>query len=181
MLPGASTLDIKKHIQECFNSESFDEKIIFMSMFNDTQLKPGHWCFVGPASENTCCKRDLSEPQAQWDTIALQMVDIFKCYTSHPVFPATEPLSLGQLRKGGITYHFQGTFDNNKLLNKTILGSSLQCVYRSCQRYVTENQVPAPRTAEDAEQIDLEPNRFTSILRKQRNMPQARRDSMLQL
>ena len=28
------------------------------------------------------------------------MVDIFECHTSHPIFPATEPLSLGQSKKG---------------------------------------------------------------------------------
>ena len=58
------------------NPESLDERIILMSLFNDiewtkkgnteiclhnaeevaafaTQFKPGHWCFLGPASENT--------------------------------------------------------------------------------------------------------------------------------
>ena len=82
------------------------------------------------------------------------MVDLFKCDTSHPVLPATEPLSLGQMRNGGSTHHFQGTFDNGKLLIKTRLGSSLQCVYnRICQWYETETLVLTPRIAEDEKQI----------------------------
>ena len=79
VLPGASNFDIKRLSKEYLNGqtpESFDERIKFMSMFNDiewtkkgdtetclhnarevaafaTQVKPGHWCFLGPASENT--------------------------------------------------------------------------------------------------------------------------------
>ena len=42
VLPGASTLHIKKHIQRCVNGQtpkSFDEEITFMSMFNDIDLR----------------------------------------------------------------------------------------------------------------------------------------------
>ena len=38
VLPGASTPDIRKYIRRCLNGqilEPFDERIIFMSMFND--------------------------------------------------------------------------------------------------------------------------------------------------
>ena len=38
--------------------------------------------------------------------VVLRMVDILKYHTSHPIFPSTEPSSLGQLRKGGTKYHF---------------------------------------------------------------------------
>ena len=77
VLPGASAFEIIQHIQKYLNKqnpESFDERIIFMSMFNDiewtkqgitaiclhnakqvaafaTQFKPGHWCFLGSPSE----------------------------------------------------------------------------------------------------------------------------------
>ena len=79
VLPGASTLEIKKHTQKHLNEqnpETSDHRIIFMSLLNDiewtkkvntetclhnakdvaafaAQFKPRHWCFVGPASENT--------------------------------------------------------------------------------------------------------------------------------
>ena len=79
-LPGASTSQTNMNIQEYLNGqipESFDERIMFMFVFNDIELtkkgisetclhnpkevaavashfKPGHWCFLGPASQNSC-------------------------------------------------------------------------------------------------------------------------------
>ena len=35
-----------------------------------------------------------------------------------------QPLSLGQLEKGGINYHFQGAFEDKKILIKTMLASN---------------------------------------------------------
>ena len=58
-LPGASTLEIKKDIQKYLNGqnpESFDGKIIFMSMFNDIE-----WTKKG--STETCL-RDAKEVAA---------------------------------------------------------------------------------------------------------------------
>ena len=74
-----NSFGIVKNVQKYLNgqtSESFDERIIFIFMFNDIewtkggktetclhsvkemtefaiQFEPGHWCFLGPASENT--------------------------------------------------------------------------------------------------------------------------------
>ena len=102
-------LKIKRHIQECFigqTSESLDEKIKFMSMFNDiewtkegdtetglhnakevaaiaTQFMPGPCCFLALASESTWWNGNSNEPQRKWDTVAVQIVDLFKCHTSH--------------------------------------------------------------------------------------------------
>ena len=98
------------------------------------------------------------------------MVDLFKCHTSRPIFPATEPLSLGQLRNGGSGYHFQGTFDNKTILIKTILATSFLRIYnRTRQWYETQNQVPTLRTAGDEEPIDLDPEQLSLITQKQRN------------
>ena len=88
------------------------------------------------------------------------MVDINKCHTFHPILPATEPLSLGQLRKGGSDYLFQGTFDNKKIFIQTTWASNFLCIYnRICQ-------VRTPRTADDEEQIDLEPEQLTLFATK---------------
>ena len=73
------------------------------------QFKQGQWT----ASENRWWNGNSNEPQGQWPVVALQVLDIFTCHTSHPIFPATEPLSHGQLRKGGSNYRFKGTFDNH--------------------------------------------------------------------
>ena len=112
------------------------------------------------------------------EILSQQMVDMFKCHTSHPIFPATESSPLGQLRKGGRNNHFIGTIENEKILIKTILASSFRCLdNRSCQWSVAENQVLTPRRAEDEEQNDLDPEQLTLITLEQRNMPQARGDS----
>ena len=54
-----------------------------------TQFKPGHWYFLGPASENTWWNGNSNELQGLLDVVALQMVDMFKCHTSHPILEAT--------------------------------------------------------------------------------------------
>ena len=70
-----------------------------------TQSKPGHLCFLELVSEKTVARK-ARQTQGQRDSIAVQMVDVFKCHTFQAMFPATEPLSLGQLRNGGRHYHF---------------------------------------------------------------------------
>ena len=52
--------------------------------------------------------------KGQWDLVALHVVDIFKCHAFHPISPATEPLSLGQLEKRGSNIHFQDTLENKR-------------------------------------------------------------------
>ena len=113
VLPGACAIQIKKHIQKNLKwqaPESFDERITFMSVFHDMEwtkerqyrnllgqckkrwqhFKPRHWYFLRPASENMWWNGNSNEPQGKWDVVALQMVDMFKRRTSHPIFPATE-------------------------------------------------------------------------------------------
>ena len=63
-----------------------------------TPFKPGH-CVPGPASESSRWKGNSNEPQGKSNIIALQMVDNCKGHPSLPIFPAIEPLSLGQLWK----------------------------------------------------------------------------------
>ena len=110
------------------------------------------------------------------------MVDIFKCHTSHPIFPATEPSPLGHLRTGGSNCQFQSTFDNKKILIKTPLASILRCFpieFASGTRLKT--QVLTPRTGEEKEQIDIGPEQLSTSTQKEWNMSQARGDSMLKL
>ena len=73
------------------------------------------------------------------------------------------------------THQFQGTIDNKKILLKTIVASNCMC-----QWYQTENLVPTPRKSEEEEdEIDLDPEQLTTITQKERNVSQARGDSML--
>ena len=101
------------------------------------------------------------------------MVDIFECHTSHPIFQARAPLSLAQLKKGGINYHFQGTMEKKKTLTKTLLAGNLLFICNCiCQWYDAENLVLTTRRSEEAEEIDVD---------AERNVPQARSGSLLRL
>ena len=112
-----------------------------------TQFKPGHWCSLDPASEYGWWNGNSTEPQGELDIVALQMVAIFKCHTTHPTFAATEPVSLGHLVKEGRNYHFQRTFDNQTLLINTILASNLLCIYhRICQLYEKSTSISNPNS-----------------------------------
>ena len=128
ILPRFTTLTILKEIQldlERKNTEpdNFKDRLIFMSVFNDivlsgkrrmriasrTQRKSritlfqlGHWTFLGPGPEK---KWYGSSYDGQWDRTANKMVQQFK-ETGHPIFTATNALSLGMLkqRKGNVPF-----------------------------------------------------------------------------
>ena len=90
-----------------------------------------HWCFLGLRQTKRGGTEIPTNLKENWDSVALRMVDTFKCHTSHPILPATEPLSLGQLRNGGRNYHFQGTVDSKTILIKTFLA---RCLFGICNR-----------------------------------------------
>ena len=114
------------HIQRCVNRqtpESFDEggsSSCLCSTTLDGQRKarqklvctmPQKWQHLRPiSSQDTGASwgprqkirggtEMFNEHQRTLDVVAWQLVDIFKCHTSHPTFQTTEPPSLGQLRK----------------------------------------------------------------------------------
>ena len=172
--PSAHPLDIKKHIQTHLNGlnpESFEDRIIILSMFNDTDWtqkgkerqhrnlfvhcqRSGSICETIQVRtlvlHGACVREDVVERKSgQWESEKSQMVDLIKCRTSPQIFPATASLSLGQCRKGGRNYHFQGTCENKKIPIKTTLAGNLLCIHNSiCQRYDTENLVLTPRGLE---------------------------------
>ena len=86
-------------------------------------------------------------------------------HTSHPMCPATESFSLGQMRKRGTNYHFQGTLD--------ILAGNILCVYNCiCQWYDTEKWY----LRRESLKIDLDPEQLTIIKQRERNTSQVRGD-----
>ena len=138
--PGFTTLTVLKEIQmdlerKNIEPENLEDRIIFMSMFNDIEWEkndvncisnaekvknytkrflPGHWTFLGPGSE----KRWYGDSHdGQQDRTANKMVQ-----QGHPIFPATSALSRGILkrRNGKSTIHFNGDFMNTELLFQTI-------------------------------------------------------------
>ena len=117
---------------------SFEDRIIFMSMFNDTiwrkhdqncisnaeqvkdyvmKFKPGHWTFLGPGSETRWCG---DSHDGQWDRTDNRMVQQFK-ETCHPIFISTSALSRGVLkrRNGKSTIHINEGSTSAELLFQT--------------------------------------------------------------
>ena len=142
-----------------------------------TTLKRGHWCFLVLVSDKTWWNGNSNAPQGQRDSIALQMVDIFKCHTSHP-------LSLRQVMKGGADYHFQGTmWEQEEILIKTVLAGNFLCIYSCCcQWYDTEKHGTYTEKIRRRE-ANRPQHRAVDInyAKKERNMSQARGDSMVKL
>ena len=162
VLPGASTLDIKNNIQTHLNwqsPDSFEDRIILMSMLNDiewtqkgntetclhnanvaafaTQIKPLSWRFLEPVLEKTWWYENSNEPH---------QVSHFTSSIS-----ATEPPWPGQMEKEGINYHFEGTYENKKILINTMLAGNLLCIYKCiCQWHEPKNWFP-PRRSEEEE------------------------------
>ena len=110
-------------------------------------FKPGHWCFLGPASEKTWWNGITNNPQGQWDSVASQMVDIFECRTEPPIFPATAILSLGPLKEGRRNDHSRGTFENKKTLIQTTLAGNVLCIYNClCRKFGSDTENIRRRT-----------------------------------
>ena len=84
-----------------------------------------------------------------------------------PISPATEPLSLGQLEKGGSNIHFQDIFESKRAFPRTYWQAIYIVFTIECASGMRlRNQILRPRTAEDEEQIDLEPEQLTLITQK---------------
>ena len=182
VVPGASTLHIKKHLQRYLNGRnhipvrtgSYSCQWLTTS---SGQRKAKSICtmpkkWLEPASAITWWNGNPNKPQAQRDCIALQVVHTFKCHTSIQYFQRLD-------NWWGRNYHLQGTNKNKKILINTTLAGNLQCIYACiCQWYDTEHLVPTPRKSEEEEDIDLDPEQLTTSTQEERNMPQARSDSL---
>ena len=98
------------------------------------------WQHLRQHSRKDVLEQHSNNFQGQWDIVTSQMVDIFKCQTSHPIRPATA-LSFGQLKKGK-NHQFHNTFGNKNILINTLLASNLLRIFNYiCQWYGTENLV----------------------------------------
>ena len=103
--------------------EQVKERIIFMSMYNDSKWRErvntekcetnsvtvanyarrfllGRWSFLGPGSEKNWYGTYSDKPDGKWDKTAERMMLNF-AESGHPVFRATSALEGGQLRSKG--------------------------------------------------------------------------------
>ena len=96
------------------NAEQFQDRIIFMSMYNDTtrrdlqneqvcltnsthvaknakKFSSSHWSFLGPGSETKWNATDTFKPGGDWDRVAgLTVPNLIE--SGHPIFRATSAL-----------------------------------------------------------------------------------------
>ena len=124
--PGLTSLEILQKIQKDVEDgniepEKFEDRIIFMSTFNDIawtqrrnseqcisnseQVKNyakrfprGHWTFFGPGEENKSSGTHSSTLEGNWESTATQVVERFE-ETDHPVFKSISALSGGILKR----------------------------------------------------------------------------------
>ena len=150
-----------------FDPEQFNERIIFMSMFNamfndiawgaqgnEEKCKSnvhevadsgrsflrGHWSFLGPGSEKKWYGTYSDKPDGAWDTTAEDLMLEF-AETTRPMFRASSALERGELRsKGGSkkTIHFNGSEQNVDLILRTVMSANQLSIYGALAYICTE-------------------------------------------
>ena len=133
-------IDVVEHRHE---DEEFEDRIIFMSMFNDvdwtvngnytecfsnSEMVRDHarkiplrqWSFKGPGEEEKWCGMQNYTPEGQWNTAADVTVANFKD-SGHLFFRASSALDRGFLKKKGgrCTIHFSADPSNAELLSRS--------------------------------------------------------------
>ena len=158
--------------------ESFPDKIIFTSMFNDitdygrgksldsekevatyaARFSPGYGCFCGPGSGQTW-KDNESRPAAQfakgeWNKPALKMMSELTT-SKHPVFKCSSLLQTRILtsKKEKPGAHFA---ENNVMLVHTVLACNQLCLFFAVQRWI-QHKIPVqlPITNNDLNQEEV--------------------------
>ena len=177
IFPGFTTLQLCDKISDLLSSmgqtpETFTERILCMSMFNDIfcdrydnkdeclrnanivktfagRFGIGQWSFIGPCSEK---KWYLSEnsPQGASDHIAEDMLLEF-AESGHPIFRATTPLSRGQLKskgRGKLSIHFTADQDTVDTIYRIILSVNQLSVYGAVAAICEEFEDHQDRTGQ---------------------------------
>ena len=158
IFPGLTSLEILQRIQKDLQDqniepEKFEDRIIFMSMFNDIEwtrkgnseqcvsnseqvknyakrCSRGHWTFLGPGDEKKWYGTLSYTPEGKWDPIATQMVERFK-ETGHPVFKSIKCFESWNSEKENNrdTIHFTADASNTELLHRSIHSANQLSIY----------------------------------------------------
>ena len=127
-IPRITTLGLLEMIQSLMRDlqcepEPFNDRIIFMSMYNDIAWQEkgskerceynsqtvwnyarkyplGHWSFLGPGSEEKWYGTYTYKPDGSWDQTAQKMMANFSG-SGHPIFHALSAFDRGELRSKG--------------------------------------------------------------------------------
>ena len=136
IFPGFTTLQLCGKVTDLLSRlgetpETFQGRILFMSMFNDISCDKkdneeeclanakvvsilarksgiGQWSFIGPGSEKKWYSMEENSPQGIWDHIAEKMLLEF-AESGCPIFRATTPFSRCKLKSKGhgkLSFHF---------------------------------------------------------------------------
>ena len=125
------------------------------------------WTPVLPASENKWWKgHPYGPPKAMGHC---SIANDWHVWVSHLIFPATAPLSLGQLGKARKQTTSKAHSTTKSSLIKTTLASDLLCTYKSICQLRDRNLVLTPRKAKEEEENDLLPEQLTTIRKKEPN------------
>ena len=163
IFPGLSSLEILRKIQKDLQEqniepEKFEDRIIFLSMFNGTdwtrrrnsekcisnsdQVKnyakkfmQGHWTFLGLGSEKKWCGKSNYFSEGNWQDTANMMVEQFE-ESGHPVFKGVS-LSWNleeEEQQGDHTLQYADA-SNTELLHRTIHSANQLSIYGAVARW----------------------------------------------
>ena len=177
IFPRRTSLEIFRKIQKDLQDrniepENFEDRIIFMSMFNDIdwtkrgntetcisntgqfkncakQFSQGHRTFLSPGYENKWYGNLSYTHEGTWDSIATQIVGRFKA-TRHPVVKSISALSRGILKrkKNRDTVHINADASNAELLFRTI--HSALSIYGAVSSWCGESAQRTPSPQEES-------------------------------
>ena len=159
IFPGIMTLGLLERIQSLMRDlqcepEQFKDRIILMSMYNDTEwgargnkeiceynsqtvanyvrrFPRGHWSFFGPGSEEKWCGTYTNKPDGSWNQSAENMMANFSG-SGRPIFRASSAFERGELRSkegGKKSIHFNGSNENIELLLRTVISANQLSIF----------------------------------------------------
>ena len=178
IFPGFTTLQLCGKVNDLLSDlgeapETFTERILFMSMFNDISCDGegneeeclanarvvkvlakkcgiGQWSFIGPGSEKKWYSGEENSPQGAWDHIADEMLLEF-AESGHPIFRATTPLYRGILKSKGhgrLSIHFTADYPTIETIFRIIISANQLSIYGAVANICEEFEAHQDRSGE---------------------------------
>ena len=210
IFPGLASLEILRKIQkdmqeQSIEPENFEDRIIFMSMFNDIdwtrrgnseqcisnsehvknyakKFTQEHWTFFRLGSEKKWYGKPNYLPEGKWQDTGNMMVEQFE-ESGHPVFRGVSPLARILRKKNNKeTIHFNADALNTELLYRTIHSANQLSVYgavaRWCEDFGMMSDETHPKTKKDKILKEVQPKEVISWVKAPRNAQPAAGNSL---